>query len=142
MKFPGVEFLETAPKFRKRKKTSSSCVYVLHETSDQEISRSSRAVTAKKFTEKFNARAELLFWLQNLLLFDVFVAKISLLYPSRPSSCILLGSVMSIVSNVVISKERPSLKNLPSLSVCEDLISVLLIGNLSVPGQTAHAKKG
>ena len=105
-------------------------------------------MTAKKFTEKFNARAELLFWLQNLLLFDVLVAvavvvaKISLLYPSRPSSCILLGSVISIVSNVVISKERPSLKNLPSLSVCEDLISVLLIGNLSVPGQTAHAKKG
>ena len=67
MKFPGVEFLETAPKFSKRKKNSSSCVYVLHKTSHQEISRPSRAVTAKKCTKKCNARAELLFWLLSLL---------------------------------------------------------------------------
>ena len=43
MKFSGDEFLETAPKFRKRKKNSSSCVYVLHKTCHQEISRPSRA---------------------------------------------------------------------------------------------------
>ena len=30
--FPGVDFLETALKFRKRKKNSSSIVYVLHKT--------------------------------------------------------------------------------------------------------------
>ena len=61
MKFPGAEFLETAPKFRKRKKNSSACIYVLHKTSHQEISRPSRSVTAKKCTKKCNARAELLF---------------------------------------------------------------------------------
>ena len=69
VKFPGVEFLEAASKFRKRKKNLSSCVYVLHETFHQEISRPSRAVTAKKCNEKCNARAELLFWLSCLLLF-------------------------------------------------------------------------
>ena len=47
MKFSGDEFLETAPKFRKRKKNSSSCVYDLHKTCHQEISRPSCAVTAK-----------------------------------------------------------------------------------------------
>ena len=70
MKFPAVEFLETAPKFRKRKKILSLCVYVLHKTCHQEISRPSRAVTEKKCTKRCSARAELLFW----LLFDVLVA--------------------------------------------------------------------
>ena len=69
---PGVEFLLTAPKFRKRKKNSSSCVYVIHKTCHQEMSRPSRAVKANKCTKKCNARAELLFWLQNLLLFRRF----------------------------------------------------------------------
>ena len=64
-----VEFLEPAPKLRK--KNSSSCVYVLHKTSHQEISRPSRTVTAKICTKKCNARAELLFWLLSLLLFDI-----------------------------------------------------------------------
>ena len=51
--FPGVEFLETADKFRKRKKNSSSCICVLPKTgSHQEISRPCRAVTAKKCTKK------------------------------------------------------------------------------------------
>ena len=51
VKFPGVEFLETASKFRKRKKDSSSCVYVLHKTYHWEISRPNRAVKAKKCTK-------------------------------------------------------------------------------------------
>ena len=72
VKFPRVKFVGTAPKFRKRKKNSSSCVYVLHKTSHQEISRPSRAVTAKKCTKKCNARAELLFWLLSLLLLLTF----------------------------------------------------------------------
>ena len=38
-------------------------------TCHKKISRPSRAVTAKKCTKKFNSRAELLFWFQNLLLF-------------------------------------------------------------------------
>ena len=80
VKFSGDEFLETAAKFRKRNKDSSSCVYVLHKTCHQEISRPSRAVTAKKYNKKGNARAELLFWLQNLLLFWTFS------FPS-PSRC-------------------------------------------------------
>ena len=66
MKFPGVDFVETAAKFRKKKKNSSSSVCVLHKTSHQEISRPGRAVTAKKCTKKCNARAELLFWLLSL----------------------------------------------------------------------------
>ena len=33
VQFPGVEFLETALKFRKRMKSSLSCIYVLHKTS-------------------------------------------------------------------------------------------------------------
>ena len=74
MKFPRVEFLETAPKFRKRKKNSSSCVYVLHKTSHQEITRPSRAVTAKKCTKKCNTRVEFLFWSLSLLFFDALVA--------------------------------------------------------------------
>ena len=35
---------------------------VLHKMSYQEISRASRAVTAKKCTKKCHARAELSFW--------------------------------------------------------------------------------
>ena len=66
--------METAPKFRKSKNNSPSCVYVLHKTSHREISRPSRVVTAKKCNKKCNARAELLFWLLSLLFFDVFVA--------------------------------------------------------------------
>ena len=63
VKYPGVEFVETAPKFRKRKRNSPSCVYFF-------IKRpSSRAVTAKKCNKKYNARAELLFFLLSLLLF-------------------------------------------------------------------------
>ena len=56
--FLELNFLETSPKFKKRKNISSSCVYVLLKTSHQEISRPSRAVTAKKCTKKCNAREE------------------------------------------------------------------------------------
>ena len=69
VKFPRVEFLNSTSKFRKRKKNLSSCVYSLHKTSHQEISRPSRAVTATKGNKKCNARAELLFWLLNFLVF-------------------------------------------------------------------------
>ena len=69
MKFPGVELLETAPKFRKRKENLSSCIYVLHKMSYQEILSPNQAVTAKKCTKKCNVRAELVFWLLSLLLF-------------------------------------------------------------------------
>ena len=48
MKFSGDELLETAPKLRKRKKNSSSCVYVLHKTCRQEISRPSRVASDGK----------------------------------------------------------------------------------------------
>ena len=37
--------METAPKFRKRKKNSSSSVYLVHKTPNQEISRPSHAMT-------------------------------------------------------------------------------------------------
>ena len=62
MNFPGVEFLEIAPKFMKGEKNYCLCVYyVLYKTSNQEVSRPSRAVTANKCTKKRAARAELLF---------------------------------------------------------------------------------
>ena len=83
---PGVEFLETAPKFRKRKKNSSSCVYVLHKTS--KFSRPSRAVTAKKCIKKCNARAKLFFFgylILSMLLFLTFSLPSSLLKRSLSS---------------------------------------------------------
>ena len=66
--------METVAKFRKKNKNSSSCVDVHHKTYHQEISRRSRAVTVRKCTKKCNTRAELLFWLLSILLFDVLVA--------------------------------------------------------------------
>ena len=58
VKFPGVRFLETAPKFRKPdKKNSSSCVYVFHITTHWEILRPSCAVTAKKCSKKWLLRS-------------------------------------------------------------------------------------
>ena len=73
MKFPGAEFLETTPKFIKRKK-NSSCVYVLHKTSHQEISRPGRAVTATKCTKKCDARADLFWFKPSVVVVDVLVA--------------------------------------------------------------------
>ena len=54
---PGIEFLGTEPKLRIRKKNSLWCVYVLHKTSREKISRSSRAVMAKKCAKKCVVRA-------------------------------------------------------------------------------------
>ena len=66
---PKVEFLRTISKFRYRGEISSLLVYFLCKTWNQAFSRRSRAVTAKKCTKKRDARAKLLFWLLNLLLF-------------------------------------------------------------------------
>ena len=86
VKFPGVEFLETAPKFRKRKKTSSSFVYV-----PSGILRHIRAVTAKKYTKKCNAHAELLFWLflKTYFWFSSPLLKLPILFgwQRQPSRC-------------------------------------------------------
>ena len=65
MNFPGTEFLETESKYKSRKKTWSCCVYHLHKTSREGISRRSRAVTAKKWTKKLAARSKLFFSYQN-----------------------------------------------------------------------------
>ena len=73
MNFPGTEFLETESKYKSRKKTWSFCVYHLHKTSREGISRRSRAVTAKKCTKKLAARSKLFFAYQNYL-FAVLVA--------------------------------------------------------------------
>ena len=70
---PKLNYLVSAcPSSRKRKTISSSLVYVLHKTCNWIFSRRSRAVTAKKFTKKRAARAELLFCLLNLLLLLTF----------------------------------------------------------------------
>ena len=73
---PKLNYLVSAcPSSRKRKTISSSLVYiltVLHKMWNWIFSRRSRAVTAKKFTKKRAARAELLFCLLNLLLLLTF----------------------------------------------------------------------
>ena len=51
-----------------------SIVWGQSSTKIKAFSRRSRAATAKKCTKKRDARAKLLFWLLNLLLFDVLVA--------------------------------------------------------------------
>ena len=66
VEFPGVDFLGTACKFRKRKKNSSLIVHVLTKKRNWAFSRRSRAVTAKKCTQKRDAPAKLLFFLINL----------------------------------------------------------------------------
>ena len=61
---PGIEFLGTKPKLRKRKRNSSKCAYVpriIHKTSREGISRCTRAVTSKNVRKKCAARTELLF---------------------------------------------------------------------------------
>ena len=73
MNFPGIEFLETESKYKSRKKTWSFCVYHLHKTPREGISRRSRAVTAKKCTKKLAARSKLFFSYQNYF-FAVLVA--------------------------------------------------------------------
>ena len=70
---PKLNYLVSAcPSSKKGKTISSSLVYVLHKTWNWIFSRRSRAVTAKKFTKKRAARAELLFCLLNLLLLLTF----------------------------------------------------------------------
>ena len=49
---PGMEFLETISKFRKRNKISPLLVYVLHKTPNQAFSRRSRAKTGKEMYKK------------------------------------------------------------------------------------------
>ena len=46
--FPRVEFLSILFKFKKKKENSSLYVHVLHKTSNQEVSRRTRAVDVKK----------------------------------------------------------------------------------------------
>ena len=60
---PGVEFSNALPRFRKRKKNSSSKHRV----------RRFHVRTSKKCTKKRDTRAKLLFGSQNHLLFDVVV---------------------------------------------------------------------
>ena len=87
MNFPGTEFLETESKYKSRKKTWSFCVYHLHKTSREGISRRSRAVTAKKWTKKLAARSKLFFSYQNYF-FAVLVA-VNVIVPYFESSLIL-----------------------------------------------------
>ena len=62
------------PSLERERKNSSPSVYVLHKTCHQEISRSSRAVTAKKCTKKCNAPAECCFGYKTYCFFDVLDA--------------------------------------------------------------------
>ena len=64
-----VEFLRAISKFQiERGNFVVACVRPLYNVK-LGISRRSRAVTAKKCTKKRDARANVLFWLLNLLLF-------------------------------------------------------------------------
>ena len=73
--FPGVDFLGTALKSRKRKKNSSSLVYVLHKTWNEAYSRRSRAVGDGKEMYK-NA------WYSCKIV--VFLTFLTFSLPSRP----------------------------------------------------------
>ena len=66
----------TALKFKKRKKNSSSRVYVLLKTCNEALSRGNRAVTAKKYIlKKCDGHLELFFCLSEpIFFFDVLVA--------------------------------------------------------------------
>ena len=98
VKFSGDEFLETVPQSRKRKKNSSPSVYVLHKTCHQEISRSSRAVTANKCTKKCNAPAECCFGYKTYRFFDVFDAvAVALLKLSTKLGGLRVFQVFSVV---------------------------------------------
>ena len=60
--FSEVEFLRLPSKLRKRKNKSFSCVHVLHKTWIWEVSRSSHATTAKKWTKNvLHVQSKLLF---------------------------------------------------------------------------------
>ena len=115
MKFPGVKFLETTPKFKKRKKNASSCVYVLHKTSHQEISRRSRAVMAKKCTIKCNAHTELLFFLLSLVLFLTF---------SLPSPSSLLKLPIDKECTVMVFVFSPNDPTLPQSLIGSSVLAV------------------
>ena len=83
--FPGVDCLGTAPKFRKRKKNSSSLVYVFHKTWNYAFSRRSRAEKAKKCTKKCDARANVLaVCLTSLLLFWTVLAAVAFAVVKAP----------------------------------------------------------
>ena len=62
---------------QKEEEKSSSCVHLLHKTSNLQVSRRSRGVDVKETecTKKSDARAELLFWSLNLLFFEVVVVR-------------------------------------------------------------------
>ena len=87
MNFPGIEFLETESKYKSRKKTWSCCVYHLHKTSREGISRRSRAVTAKKCTKKLAARSKLFFAYQNY--FFAVLVTVNVIVANFESSLIL-----------------------------------------------------
>ena len=74
------ELQGTIFKLRKRNKILSLLVQVLRKTRNKLFSRPSRAKTARKCTEKCEARAKLLFWILNLLFFR------------RPRCCRVVGS--------------------------------------------------
>ena len=63
---PDDEFAKTLSKLRKRKKKMLLSVHILHNVSNQEISRCSHAVTANKCTKKRDSQAELLFCFFNV----------------------------------------------------------------------------
>ena len=84
MYFPGVDFLGTELKFKKRKKNSSSLVYVLL----RYFTSYGHAVTAKKCTKKRDARAKLLFCQSKPIAFLPF---------SLPSPSLLLKLPVKVV---------------------------------------------
>ena len=79
--FPGVDFLGTTLKFKKRKKNSSSLVYVLHKTWNSAFSRCSRVETAEKRTRKVWCTCKFVVLLNKAIAFWTF---------SLPSPSLLL----------------------------------------------------
>ena len=69
---PGVEFLDTISKYRKRNKISSLLIYVLHKTRNQACSRRSRAKTGREMYKKAWCTCKVVVLLKKPIVFLTF----------------------------------------------------------------------
>ena len=92
MNFPGIEFLETEPKFKRREVCSLRYVYALHKTSFEGISRRTRAVTAKKCTKKVCCTCKVVFLLITpivvVFFLDVLLAVVEVFAKAPYCACV------------------------------------------------------
>ena len=128
MSLPGIEVLGTATKFRGRKRSLKSCVYVLHKKSLEGISRRSRAVTTKKCTKKCAARAKLLL-LPSLVDVVVVVLKFPNKRPldSNTRTTTRKGLTLSYFISRILKKYTPRNTSMCFFSPPKKLASFILL---------------